>query len=404
MTPNPQTSRARARRRSAPALAAAASLWALAAVPAGCGTPPKPPELDAFEKLRRDPVAEEAQKRAPDLMKAADRHLREAREQWEGGDLEESRNSSLLGQIKLKHALAIVEQERARRRIATADEETRRAEDEYAQAQKELAALNEQIALLKKLQDAASERQRLAAEQQKTNEALASERLKAAATEKIAAAELALKTADTVEAATHARVPYQTAKDNLARAQQEMQQNNFQAAQTSAEMAKLKAEEAEKTAKPLYEKEAAAADTKAKAEALVREATAIPGITVRRDARGSLQRIVLPLRAEMLFVRTSAALAPGRDALLEPIASLAKKYPNFQIMVVGHSDNRGRTGEQLAMSQARAQSVFTGLVSRGVDAKRMIVSGQGAGEPVADNRTATGRAANSRVEIIFLYQ
>jgi outer membrane protein OmpA-like peptidoglycan-associated protein len=379
-------------------------LGALALFLVACATPPKPPELDAFEKLRRDPAAEEARKRAPDLLKAVDRHFAEAKEQWEGNDLPEARHSSLMGQTKLKHALALVEQERSKKRIATADEELQRADDEYGRLQKDLAALNEQIALLKRLQDAAGEKQRLAAEQQKASEALASERLKAAAIEKIGAAELALKTADTVNASTHAKEHYVSARDNLARAQQELAANNFTGAQTSAEMSKLKAEEAERAAKPIYDKEAAAADTKAKAEALVREATGIPGITVRRDARGSLQRIVLPVPADSLFVRASTALAPGKDALLDPIANIMKKYDRFQIMVVGHTDNRGRTGEQLAMSQARAQSVYTGLIARGVDARRMVVSGQGSGEPAADNRTATGRASNNRVEIIFLYQ
>jgi flagellar motor protein MotB len=39
-----------------------------------------------------------------------------------------------------------------------------------------------------------------------------------------------------------------------------------------------------------------------------------------------------------------------------------------------------------------------------VDAKRMVVSGQGATEPISDNRTAQGRTLNNRVEIVFLYQ
>jgi flagellar motor protein MotB len=48
--------------------------------------------------------------------------------------------------------------------------------------------------------------------------------------------------------------------------------------------------------------------------------------------------------------------------------------------------------------------VFSALVVRGVDAKRMVVSGQGSAEPIADNRTANGRARNNRIEIVFLYQ
>ena len=58
----------------------------------------------------------------------------------------------------------------------------------------------------------------------------------------------------------------------------------------------------------------------------------------------------------------------------------------------------------MARSQAQATSVYSALVGRGVEAKRMVVSGNGGDEPVSDNRTTAGRALNNRVEVIFLYQ
>ena len=72
--------------------------------------------------------------------------------------------------------------------------------------------------------------------------------------------------------------------------------------------------------------------------------------------------------------------------------------------MIGHTDNRGKHDELVALSLARAQSVYAALVARGVDAKRLMVSGQGPDEPVSDNKTATGREQNNRVEVIFLYQ
>jgi OOP family OmpA-OmpF porin len=71
--------------------------------------------------------------------------------------------------------------------------------------------------------------------------------------------------------------------------------------------------------------------------------------------------------------------------------------------VVGHTDNKGKTGELIAISQARAQAVFSSLVARGIEARRMIVSGQGPNEPLTDNKSPAGRAKNSRIEIIFMY-
>jgi OOP family OmpA-OmpF porin len=92
--------------------------------------------------------------------------------------------------------------------------------------------------------------------------------------------------------------------------------------------------------------------------------------------------------------------------VLDPIAELIKKkdFQNFPVQVVGYTDSRGGETSNLALSGARAQSVFNALVTRGVDVRRMMASGQGGAEPIADGRTAAGRASNHRVEIVFLYQ
>jgi outer membrane protein OmpA-like peptidoglycan-associated protein len=364
---------------------------------AGCATPPKPPELEAFERMRADPAVQAAAKRTPDLVSSSDRLMTRAREQWQDNELSEARSSALLGQIKLKHALAEADQENARQRIASAETEIRTAQEEYARVQRELNAVNEQVNLLKRLQESTAERQKLAQQ-------ITTEQARAQASDRISEAELAVKTADTVNASSHAREAYAAAVDNLARARQEMQHGNSQAAEMNAQMAKAKADEATSVAKPLYEQEAQAAENKARAEALARDAAAIPGIIVRREARGSLQRLVIPLPAERLFVKRGTSVAREKETGLDPIATLLKKYSSYPVQIVGYTDNRGRAGEQLAFSLARAESVFSSLALRGVDAKRMVVSGQGAADPIADNRTATGRAANNRIEIVFLYQ
>jgi len=83
------------------------SLTLALAAALGCATPPKPPELDAFEKLRADPSAAAAAKKSPDLVSKADRWLARSQEECKGNDLEESVNSALMGQISLKQALAL---------------------------------------------------------------------------------------------------------------------------------------------------------------------------------------------------------------------------------------------------------------------------------------------------------
>jgi outer membrane protein OmpA-like peptidoglycan-associated protein len=371
------------------------SLSLLVAV--GCATPPKPPELDAFEKLRADPSAAVAAKKSPDLVSNADRWLARSQEEWKSNDLEEAVNSALMGQIKLKQAMAVAEQDRAKVRSASADAELERAKDESARLEKDLAALNEQLALLKRLQTQTAE---LGAEKVQ----LETERQKGIAAEKVGDAELAIKTADAINASKYAKAQYTAAVDLLARAQQEIQQGNFPAAQLSADMAKKKADEAADVAKPLYQEEAKSAESRAQAEALAREAAAIPGIPVRRDVRGSLQRVVLSIAADQLFLRRETTIGPGRGGVLDQVSALIKKYSTFPVQVIGYSDSRGRSGELLALSLARAQSVYSSLTSRGVPTQRLVVSGQGSAEPISDNRTVAGRAQNNRVEIVFVYQ
>jgi outer membrane protein OmpA-like peptidoglycan-associated protein len=367
------------------------------AVTAGCATPPKPPELEAFEKLRSDPAASAAAKKSPDLVNNADRWLARAQEEWKSNDLDEAANSALMGQIKLKQALALSEEDRAKVRAASADAELERARDEQVRLEKDLSNLNDQLALLKRLQAQGAE---LGAEKKQ----LEVERQKGVAAEKVGDAELAIKTADTVNASKHAKSQYQAAVDMLARAQQEIQQGSFAAAQLSADSAKKKADEAAEAAKPMYQEEAKSAESRAQAEALGRDSAAIGGINVRRDARGSLQRWVLPIPADMLFFRRETTIGGGKGGVLDQVAALIKKYPSFPVQVIGYTDSRGRSGELLALSLARAQSVYSALITRGVDARRVVVSGQGSAEPISDNRTTAGRAANNRVEIVFVYQ
>jgi outer membrane protein OmpA-like peptidoglycan-associated protein len=375
-------------------------LLPLMMVLAACATPPKPPELSAFEKLRADPASALAAKKSADLVNSADRWLARSREEWQSNDLDESVHSALMGQIKLKQALAVSEQDKARARIAAANGEIDRANDENARLQKELSALSAQVALLQRLQAQAGE---LAAEKSK----LDVERQKATAAEKISDAEMALKNAESLRASNHAKGQYQAAADMLHRAQEEVQQGNYAAAQISADQAKKKADEAAEVAKPIYQEETKSAEGRAQAEDLAREAAGIPGIVIRRDAQGSLQRLILPIPADALFMRRETVIGSSKanaTALLDRIANLIRKYSSYPVQVVGYTDSRGRSTELLALSLARAQSVYTALVSRGVEARRIVVTGQGPAEPISDNRTVSGRAQNNRVEIIFAYQ
>jgi outer membrane protein OmpA-like peptidoglycan-associated protein len=367
---------------------------AVAIVAACAHATPKPPELDTLETLRRSSQAEAARKHSPDLVGESDRLQGAAKAAWKKDEIDSSRGHALLGWIKLKLAIANWEQDETKRRMEAADADLARSDKELARLTKELTAVQEQIALLEKLSKAKSsaEAERIRAEQEK---------LRGDTQSKIAAAELALKTADTVEAATYAKSEYQAAADLLGRAQAELKEGNAAAASTTAELAKVKAEQATATARPEYMKVSENKDRKVRDEALGRDAAALSGITVRLDRQGDVARLVLTYAA---FKSKATQITPGKDAILEGVAQLLKKYPTYPVQLIGHTDGTGGRDANLVLSQARAQAVYNALISKGIEAKRFVVSGLGATKPVGNNRTAAGRDQNNRVEIVLLYQ
>lgn len=372
----------------------------------GCATAPKPPELLAYETLRRDPAVPEATKRAPDLVSASDKLGAKATDEWSSNDLDESRRDALQAQIRLKTALELLEQERAKNRLQALTAEQAKADDELTQVTQELAALRVQADLRKRLVDTRKEAdqekeqlsKQLAADQQKLQQA--SELL--AVQEKLAAARLSLSTADTVDAKKYAPAEYGAAEDLIQKAEQELKNGSLASANASLEVAKGHAEKAVATARPQYEQASQTAENHQRDEALVRDAQAISGVEVRIDTRGALRRLVLSV-GNLFTKGSSGRPVDPRFLVLDPVAALINKYPTYPVQVIGHTDNKGRVSELVALSQSRAQSVFDALASKGVDAKRLMVSGQGPNEPVTSNRTAADRAKNNRVEIVFLY-
>ena len=69
------------------------------------------------------------------------------------------------------------------------------------------------------------------------------------------------------------------------------------------------------------------------------------------------------------------------------------------IIAVGHTDSIGTDSYNQRLSIRRSEAVKSYLVSKGVEKNRVYTEGKGEKQPVADNKTAEGRAKNRRVEI-----
>lgn len=104
------------------------------------------------------------------------------------------------------------------------------------------------------------------------------------------------------------------------------------------------------------------------------------------------------LSADMLFDNDSAVVKQAGRRSLDKL--VAKLEGNQRVVVpIGYTSNTGSDDYNLALSNRRANSVKTYLVSRGIDAGRIQPSGHGERFPIASNATAAGRAENRRVEI-----
>ena len=74
----------------------------------------------------------------------------------------------------------------------------------------------------------------------------------------------------------------------------------------------------------------------------------------------------------------------------------------MKIEVGGHTDSQGADATNLSLSQRRAQAVVDYMVLAGVEAGRLIAKGYGESQPIEDNATKEGRAANRRTEFVIV--
>jgi len=108
------------------------------------------------------------------------------------------------------------------------------------------------------------------------------------------------------------------------------------------------------------------------------------------------------LLADALFDFDKSVIKPEGAAKLNDLASKLKAVTVEVIIVIGHTDNIGSLAYNKKLSLKRAEAVKAYLVKNGVEASRVYTEGKAFSEPVADNKTAAGRALNRRaiVEVV----
>lgn len=121
----------------------------------------------------------------------------------------------------------------------------------------------------------------------------------------------------------------------------------------------------------------------------------VPGATVERVGEG----IQVTFASGLLFDFDSDRIRSDAAANLNELANSLNKFPNSDLLIVGHTDATGDDAYNMNLSQRRANSAAAYLQSRGVPANRIRTSGRGEMEPVASNATEEGMQRNRRVEI-----
>jgi len=103
--------------------------------------------------------------------------------------------------------------------------------------------------------------------------------------------------------------------------------------------------------------------------------------------------------ADAFFDFDKSVLKSEGKAKLDDLVGKIKDINLEVIIAVGHTDSVGSDAYNQKLSVRRSEAVKAYLVSKGIEKNRVYTEGKGEKQPVADNKTAEGRAKNRRVEI-----
>ena len=105
----------------------------------------------------------------------------------------------------------------------------------------------------------------------------------------------------------------------------------------------------------------------------------------------------------ILFDVNTANLKPESFGVIKEIAGVMKEHGDIKVNIIGHTDSDGSDAANLELSKKRAAAVKDAIVKEfGIDETRIETNGKGETQPVADNKTKEGKAANRRVEFVKL--
>ncbi len=132
----------------------------------------------------------------------------------------------------------------------------------------------------------------------------------------------------------------------------------------------------------------------------------VPGVASQQgcpEISEAVQKTITYAAQNVYFATASTKLLSKSFKGLNEVVKILSENTSLKLKIDGHTDSQGADAYNMKLSDGRAASVRSYLISKGIDASRLESEGFGESAPVADNKTATGREKNRRVEIKVFY-
>lgn len=113
------------------------------------------------------------------------------------------------------------------------------------------------------------------------------------------------------------------------------------------------------------------------------------------------EAILIKFKESVLFGFDRSDLSVTAKTNLDKLKATLLKYPETNIMVIGHTDSKGTESYNQSLSERRANSVTAYTNEYGINWARLTAKGMGEMDPIASNDTEDGSAANRRVEFVI---
>jgi outer membrane protein OmpA-like peptidoglycan-associated protein len=128
----------------------------------------------------------------------------------------------------------------------------------------------------------------------------------------------------------------------------------------------------------------------------------VPGTAANQgcpEVRAEVKKRLAFAATAIQFETGKALIKKTSYKMLDEIVAILNEYNDYDMTIDGHTDNTGKADRNMELSQQRADAVKQYFIDKGIAASRLTATGYGQDQPVADNKTAAGRAKNRRVDM-----